>query len=59
MKLPATVKEAVADAEVEVSQEEAAQAGSGGRLLVCAREDAIRCKDSQLITFFRFRGQDT
>jgi hypothetical protein len=29
MKLSATVKEAVADAEVEVSQEEGAEAGSG------------------------------
>ena len=29
MKLSATVKEAAADAEVEISQEEAAQAGSG------------------------------
>ena len=29
MKLSATVKEAVADVEVEISQEEAAEAGSG------------------------------
>jgi hypothetical protein len=29
MKLSATVKEAVADAEVEISQEEAAQASPG------------------------------